>query len=229
MAVADTLFQASFSFETVGDGIIWVQKVDDPSSFGVVKTDADGIITDFVEKSPVFVSDLAIVGIYYIKEGHLLRDKIQHMLDHNITDKGEFQITTALELLKQDGLRFEAGQINEWLDCGNKDNVIHTHKRILEINKDRPLIAETAVIENSVVIPPCYIGEHSVIRNTIIGPCVSVGNNSKIEHSVIENSLIQNNSQLSNALLENSMIGNLVEYKGRNGDSRWGDYSKHSL
>ena len=191
VAFADTLFQASFSFDTEADGIIWAQKVKDPSSYGVIKTDADGIITDFVEKSPVFVSDLAIVGIYYFKEGETLRHTIQHMLDNNITDKGEFQITTALDILRQGGTRFRAGQIDEWLDCGSKDNFVNTNKRILEINKDKPLIDASAVIDNAVVIPPCYIGAHSVIRNTVLGPCVSVGDNSTIEHSVIVNSVVQ--------------------------------------
>ncbi|MEO1624959.1 MAG: sugar phosphate nucleotidyltransferase [Bacteroidota bacterium] len=229
VAFADTLFRADFSFDTSADGIIWVQKVEDPSSFGVVKTDADGIITDFVEKSPVFVSDMAIVGIYFVKQATQLRDTIQHMLDNQITDKGEFQITTALELLKQGGTRFEAGQIDEWLDCGNKDNVISTHKRILEIKQDQTPIASSARIENATIIPPCYIGENVLLRNTVVGPCVSIGNNSIVEHSVIVNSVVQDNTKISNALLENSMIGNLVEYKGKKSDISLGDYSKYII
>src|SRR5690606_24708162 len=50
VAFADTLFKASFSIDTTKDAIIWTQKVDDPSQFGVVKLDDTGRITEFVEK-----------------------------------------------------------------------------------------------------------------------------------------------------------------------------------
>ena len=228
VAFADTLFKADFEFPEAADGIIWVKRVKDPSSFGVVKTNEEGIITDFVEKSPVFVSDLAIVGIYYFKEAAQLRDTIKHMLDNEIRDKGEYQITTALELLKNNGTGFRAATIEEWLDCGNKTNVINTNQRILQLSTNQQLIAGTAVIDNAVVIPPCYIGDHATIQNAVVGPYVSIGDNSTIEDSVIQNSVVQNNSTVQNALLENSMLGNLVDYQGKKSEISIGDYSKYT-
>lgn len=229
VAFADTLFKADFNFEIKDDGIIWVQKVEDPSSFGVVKVNDENVITEFVEKSPVFVSDLAIVGIYYFKDGGKLRDTIQHMLDNNITDKGEFQITTALEILKSNGTRFQPGIIEEWLDCGNKDVVISTHKRVLELKSADASVSDSVELINSVVIPPCFIGDNVSIRNSIIGPHVSIGNNSKVDNSVIVNSIVQNESSVKDANLSNSMLGNFVEYNGKKAEISIGDYSKYSL
>ena len=159
VAFSDTLFKADFHFDENADGVIWVQKVADPTSFGVVKLDENGIITEFVEKSPVFVSDLAIVGVYYFKNGEKLRDELQFLIDHDIKDKGEYQLTSALENMKNKGLQFKVGAIEEWLDCGNKDAVVYTNKRMLELKKNEKQIANSALVENSVLIPPCFIGE----------------------------------------------------------------------
>jgi len=229
VAFADTLFDASFDFNTEQDGYIWVQKVEDPSSYGVVTVDEQNVITGFVEKSPTFVSDMAIVGIYYFREGEQLRDEIQYMIDNNITDKGEFQITTALERLRQKGLKFQPAAITEWLDCGNKSNVIHTNQRMLELTKEQNLVSDTALIENSIVIPPCYIGENAIIKNAVIGPYVSLGNRSTIEDAVIKTSVIQNDTSIKNVTLEDAMIGSQVECYGKKNEISLGDYSKFSL
>ena len=124
VAFADTLFKADFTLDTTKEGIIWVQKVEDPRPFGVVKLDDQNRITDFVEKPAEFVSDLAIIGIYYFRDGAYLRQELQYLLDHDIRDKGEYQITNALENMKNKGTRFEPGQVTEWLDCGNKDATV---------------------------------------------------------------------------------------------------------
>ncbi len=226
VAFADTLFQADFSVEPDVDGMIWVQKVDDPSAFGVIKVNEDNVITDFVEKSPVFVSDLAIVGIYYFKDSGILKEELQYLLDNNIKDKGEFQLTSGLENMKAKGMVFKPGSVQEWLDCGNKDNVIYTNRRMLEIKKDKEhLVDDSVVLENATIVPPCYIGKDTQIKNSVIGPHVSIGNNSTVESSVISNSVIQSNTIIKDANLENSMLGNLVEYQGKKSEISIGDYS----
>lgn len=228
IAFADTLFRADFTFDKSADGVIWVQKVKDPSSFGVVKLDDDGFITEFVEKPSVFVSDLAIVGIYYFREGEKLRAALHHIIANEIKEKNEYQLTTALEHLKIQGTRFKTGDIEEWLDCGNKEAILFSNSRMLEIHSANGLVAPNAVIENSVIIPPCYIGDHAVIRNAVVGPYVSVGNNSTVENTVITNSIIQNKSLIKNALLENSMVGNVSKFTGSKDELNIGDYSNLS-
>ena len=229
IAFSDTLFKANFAIEDGVDGMVWVQKVEDPSSFGVVKVNENNVITDFVEKSPVFVSDLAIVGIYYIKDGDNLRNELQYLIDNDIKDKGEYQLTSGLESMKSKGLIIKPGNIEEWLDCGNKDAVVYTNKRMLELKPDEQLVADSVSIKNSVVVPPCFIGENVTLNNSVIGPYVSIGSNSKVENSVIINSIIQNDSQVKNVNLEDSMIGNFVEYSGKKSEISIGDYSKHTV
>lgn len=229
IAFSDTLFKADFSFDPEEDGVIWVQKVEDPSAFGVVKVNDQNVITDFVEKSPTFVSDLAIVGIYYVRDGSLLRDELQYLLDNDIKDKGEYQLTSALEHMKAKGIKFRPGHIEEWLDCGNKDAVVYTNQRMLAFKKDEELVAKSAKIEHSTIIPPCYIGENVVISHSVIGPYVSIGNNSSVKASVINNSIIQADSVVENTRLCNSMIGSHVEYVDKKSEISLGDYSKQFL
>jgi glucose-1-phosphate thymidylyltransferase len=228
VALADTLFKADFNFDSNEDGVIWTQKIADPSKFGVVMLDAFNNIVEFIEKPTTFVSDLAIVGIYYFKEGQLLRDALRYTIENDIRDKNEFQITTALEILKNQGLKFKMAAVEEWLDCGNKENILHTNARMLELHKDQTLVSPTARFENSVIIQPCFIGDHAVIRNSVIGPHVSVGSDSVLDSTVIANSIIQNGSHIQNAVLEASMVGNSSHYSGTKYELDLGDFSNLS-
>jgi glucose-1-phosphate thymidylyltransferase len=225
IAFADTLFKADFSFNPEEDSVIWVQKVKDPSSFGVVKLNQQGYITEMVEKPSTFVSDLAIVGIYYFREAEKLRTALEHVIQHEIREKNEFQLTTALEMLKNQGIRFFTGEIEEWLDCGNKDSILYSNERMLEFHRHTELISPSAVIENSVIVPPCFIGDKAEIKNTVLGPHVSVGHNSRVQNSVITNSIIQNKSEIKNAVLDNSMVGNASKFIGSKDELNLGDYS----
>lgn len=226
VAFADTLFKADFTLDGETDGAIWVKQVDEPSAYGVVKLQ-DGIITDFVEKPEEFISDLAIIGIYYFKSGEILRDEIQYLLDNNMKDKGEFQLTNALENMKQKGLKFVPGQVSEWMDCGNKEITIDTNSKVLQFSKEaqEKLISENVVLENSEIIEPCYIGNNVVLKNTTIGPNVSLGDACVVENSRVVDSLIQTNTTIKNANLKEAMIGNNAYFDGEFKAISIGDYS----
>jgi glucose-1-phosphate thymidylyltransferase len=225
VAFADTLFKADFKLDTNRDGIIWVQKVDDPSQFGVVRLNDKGEITELVEKSSMFVSDLAIIGIYFFKSGEALANEMQYLIDHDIKEKGEYQFTTALQALNKKGAVFITGQVKEWLDCGNKNVTVQTNQRYLEFIKDQKLIADSAKLINSVIIPPVFIGKNAVIENSVIGPYVSIGDESNISNSRIYNTIIQKNTKVSKTVLENSLLGNFAIFEGKSTDLSLGDYS----
>lgn len=225
VAYADTLFRADFELNTGEDAIIWVQKVDDPSMFGVVKLNNTGEITELVEKPKTFVSDLAIIGIYYFKDGQNLRAELQYLLDNDIKVKGEFQLTDALENMNRKGLKFKPGQVEEWLDCGNKEATIQTNQRYLEFIKNQPLISASARMTNSIIVPPVFIGANVILENTVVGPHVSVGDGTKIVGSVIRNAIIQENTLIENINLANSMVGNHVRLDGQPKDLNVGDYN----
>ncbi len=225
VAFADTLFSADFKMDKDCDGIIWVKQIDDPKQFGVVKVDTSGVITDFVEKPQEFISDLAIIGIYYVSDGENLKKELQYLIDNDIKDKGEYQLTNALENMKNKGMRLKAGKVDEWLDCGNKDATVYTNKRVLEIKNEKSFIAKTAKVTNSVINHPCYIDENAIIENAVVGPFVTVGAGTTIRNSVVRNSIIQKNTTIENATIDNSLIGNYAKYKGRMSDLSMGDYS----
>lgn len=225
VAFADTLFRSEFKIDASKDGIIWVQKVDNPSAFGVVKLDKDGVITEFVEKPKDFVSDLAIIGIYYFKDGVYLRKEMQYLIDNGIKQKGEYWLTDAMENMKAKGTKFYKGEVIEWLDCGNKDATVYTNQRVLEFIKDGNNVSGKAVMENAVVLHPCYIEEDVVIKNSVVGPHVSIGKGTIIENCVVKNSIIQGKTTLKNKLIANSMIGNSVRIEGKMDDFSIGDHN----
>jgi glucose-1-phosphate thymidylyltransferase len=225
VAFADTLFKADFKLDSSKEGIIWVQRIEDPRAFGVVKINSENVITDFVEKPETFVSDLAIIGIYYFKDGEYLKNELQYLINNDIKDKGEYQLTNALENMKNKGTKFEPGKVTEWLDCGNKNATVYTNQRVLEFNKSSKLISDTLKKENAVIIEPCFIGEGVEIKNSVVGPYVSLGDKAVVENSVIRNSIVQNGTKITDANVENSMLGNYVEYKGAADDLSIGDYT----
>ncbi|MBL4669132.1 MAG: NTP transferase domain-containing protein [Flavobacteriales bacterium] len=226
VAFADTLFKADFTLDANAEGIIWVSQIDDPSAFGVVKLNDDNIITDFIEKPQEFVSDLAIIGIYYFKDGAYLKDELQYLIDNEITDKGEYQLTDALENMKQKGTKFAPGEVKEWLDCGNYKATVYTNQRVLEFIRNENIIDSSLKLENSVIIEPCFIAKNVEIKNAIIGPHVSIGENTVIKNSVISNSIIQTNSFIKSSNFKNSMIGNHASIKGNVKEYSVGDYNE---
>ncbi|HYG01562.1 MAG TPA: sugar phosphate nucleotidyltransferase [Chryseosolibacter sp.] len=225
VAFADTLFKADFKLDTSEDGIIWVQQVADPSQFGVVKLNEKNEIVEMVEKPSTFVSDLAIIGIYYFKDGKALANEMQYLIDHDIKEKGEYQFTTALQALAKKGSRFKPGKVSEWLDCGNKNVTVQTNARYLEFIKEQQLVSKKATLTNSVIIQPCYVGDNVTIENSVVGPHVSIGKDCRISDSRVLNSIIQNNTTIKHAVLENSMLGNFVNFEGRALDLSLGDFN----
>ena len=223
IAFADTLFIADFTLDTSKDAIIWVQKVPDPSAFGVVSINKEGLIKDFIEKPQTFVSDLAIIGIYYFKEGEKLREELKFLIDNNVHVNGEYQLTTALENMKNKNIRFSPEQIKEWLDCGNKQATVHTNKTLLSYYGSR--IHKNCELDNSHIIEPCFIGEGVILKNSIVGPHASIGKNTSIENSVISNSIIQSNAIIQNLVINESMIGNHTTITKKSSDLNIGDYS----
>lgn len=228
VAFADTLFKADFILDESKDAVIWVQQVEDPRPFGVVKLNDSGDITDFVEKPQEFISDLAIIGIYYFRDGENLRKELQYLIDNDLKEKGEYQITNALENMKAKGLKFAPGKVIEWLDCGNKNATVYTHARWLELQRGEQMIDSSLERINALVIEPCYIGKNVRIISSVVGPHVSIADGTVVENSVIRNSIIQKNTRIRNSVIGNSMIGNSAEIQNQMLDVSVGDYTVFS-
>lgn len=230
VAFADTLFKADFKIDPNDDGILWVKQIEDPSAFGVIKMNAEGEIIDFVEKPKDFVSDLAMIGIYYFKDGARLRKELEYLIENDIIKGGEYQLPDGLRRLTEAGYKFKPGEVSEWLDCGNKEVTVFTNQRVLEydLEKNIQLIAPSAQITQSVIIPPCFIGENVKIERSVIGPHVSIGDGTIVSDSILSNSIIQQSSSIKKSIFKDSMIGSHVIIQGLARDLSLGDYSNFS-
>lgn len=226
VAFADTLFKSDFVLDTEQESVLWVQQIENPAAYGVVTLDEEGYATGFVEKPTTFVSDLAIIGIYYFKQAEVLRRELQYLLDNDMRYKGEYQITDALENMRKKGVKFRTQAIQEWLDCGNKNAVVYATERVLEIKDDAATTANSVAIENSTIIPPCFIDNNVVIKNSVIGPYVSIGRNTVIENSIICKSIIQDHAVINNVVTQNSMLGSHTEYIAKQSELSLSDFSK---
>ena len=227
IAYADTLIRADFDLDTSADSVIWVKQVDQPEAFGVVNLNTNGEIIELVEKPKEFVSDLAVIGIYYFKDIAILRNELQSVLDNNIIHGGEYQINDGIKQMMAKGYKFVPGEVDEWMDCGNKNVTVETNSRMLNfLHQDgEKLIATDLISENSNIIEPCFIGANVVLKNATIGPNVSLGNGCKVENATLKNSLVQNLTHIKNANLDNAMIGSHVIYNGNFTSISIGDYS----
>lgn len=228
IAYADTLIRADFDLDTNADSVIWVKQVDRPEAFGVINLNEANEIVELVEKPQTFVSDLAVIGIYYFKDVGVLKNELQLVLDNNIIHGGEYQINDGIKQMMAKGMKFVPGQVDEWMDCGNKDVTVETNSRMLGfIHKDgeENMISENVKIENSTIIPPCYIADDVILINATIGPNVSLGKATHVSNTTIKNSLVQTHAHIRNANLDNAMIGNHATFDGDFKSISIGDYS----
>lgn len=227
IAYADTLIRADFDLDTTADSVIWVKQVDQPEAFGVVNLNANGEIIELVEKPKEFVSDLAVIGIYYFKDIAVLKNELQSVLDNNIIHGGEYQINDGIKQMMAKGMKFVPGQVDEWMDCGNKNVTVETNTRMLGFlhNDGENLVASDVKLENATIILPCSIAEDVVLINATVGPNVSLGKGCHVINSTIKNSLIQTHAHIKNANLDNAMIGNHASFDGNFTSISIGDYS----
>jgi glucose-1-phosphate thymidylyltransferase len=208
VAFADTLFRADFSLDHSLDGVLWVQKIEDPRQFGVIVTDQLGLITGFVEKPQTFVSDLAMIGIYYFRDGENLRNELQFLIDNHIMNGGEYQLPDALRNMMNKGAKFGFGAVSDWMDCGNKDAVIDTNRKVLDYLKHDGLIKNNPHLQDALIIEPCVIGKDVRIINSVVGPHATIGDGATIANSRIHNAIIGKNTMVNSAVLANAMVGN---------------------
>lgn len=228
IAYADTLIQAQFSLDPNADAVIWVKQVDRPEAYGVVQLNDRSEIVELVEKPKEFVSDLAVIGIYYFKDVGVLKDELQHVLDNQIINGGEYQINDGIKGMMAKGKVFKTGEVDQWMDCGNKKVTIETNAQVLmnEQIAGVQLVDPSVKIENSVIIAPSFVGAGVELKNTVVGPYASIGNNTKISDARVQNSIIQHETEISNIVIENSMIGSESKVNGLAKDLSVGDYTE---
>lgn len=199
----DTIFDANLEVlnQTDADGVIYVSQVEDPSRFGVVLIE-DGYITKLVEKPNTPVSNLAVIGAYYVKDIAKLYTAIDQLIERNIQTKGEFYLADALQLMIDDGAKFIAETAPVWEDCGTAPAILQTNRYLLDQNA-----SDSPKHDGAIIVPPVTIGKNVSITNSIVGPYVSIADNSVIADSIVRDSIINQGATIQSSTLEGSLIG----------------------
>ena len=226
VAYADTMIQGQISIAPDVDGIIWVKKVEDPSSYGVVSLDEKNNIIDLIEKPQKYVSDLAVVGIYYFKDISVIRDELKIHLNEKLNPGKEYLLNYGIERMIEKKRVFKSQEIETWMDCGTPKLLIESAKKIMSskiiLEENNSFIKSG----NVKITQPVFIGKNVKIKDSEIGPFVSIGDDTDISNSNIESTLIYKSVKVSNADIKNSILGQYSVYDGSNKEIFLGDYSQ---
>ena len=228
VAYADTLIRANLNLDPTADAVIWVKQVKKPEAFGVVQLDHEHKINNLIEKPQSFISDLAVIGIYYFKEIERLKGSLEKFSNKKLEEGKEYQINDGILDMISKGAIIKPGEVTHWMDCGNPRATIETNAKILALKQEEgvELIHPSVKLENSKIIPPCFIADKVHIKNSTIGPGVSIGEGSYIENAHLKNTLIQNHCYITALNTEEAMIGRHVHYNGNPTFVSMGDYSE---
>jgi glucose-1-phosphate thymidylyltransferase len=207
--------------------MLGVKRVDDPRNFGVAEIDAEGFISRVIEKPAIPKSNMALVGLYKIKESEYLFKCLENIITNDIKSYNEYNLTDALECMIESGSKFKSFKVQNWFDCGKKETLLQSNAILLK--KLGGGIAESNSFENTIFIPPVSIGEGCDIRNSIIGPNVAMGENTVVNYSIVTDSIVGSFSKLYDVVLDDSLIGSDTEIRGEKRSLSIGDNTEIDL
>jgi glucose-1-phosphate thymidylyltransferase len=221
IVLGDTIFDVDLrAVLQAAHSTVGVQVVDNPMEFGVVSLDAEGVITQVVEKPRIPKSNLALVGLYRIKEvGSLIASLEELIQEGKRGDRGEYHLTDALMKMIRSGVQIRTHVVDNWFDCGKKESLLATNRILLERVENRP----DYQFERSVIIHPVHISDGCTIENSIIGPNVAIAECAILRNSIVANSILGAYSQLDSIVLDGSVIGNDASLKGKSHQVNIGD------
>lgn len=207
--LGDTIFEVNLdAFFHSEFSALGVKEVEDPRRFGVAQLNESGFICKLVEKPEQFVSNLALVGLYYIKNPVILAESLESLMQENIRTRGEYQLTDALQLMIDRGEKFSPFAVEGWYDCGKSETMLETNEHLLSKK------STGRDFSNAVIIPPVYIAPSATIRNSVIGPNATIAEDATVVDSIVRNSIISDGATVEQSLLENSIIGNNAIVRG---------------
>jgi glucose-1-phosphate thymidylyltransferase len=199
--LGDTIFDVDLAPVLRGEySSLGVKHVEDPRRFGVAQM-KDGFIERLVEKPETPVSNLAIVGLYFLRDPRLLVSSLNEIVEGNVRTRGEFQLTDALQRMIERGERMTTFPVEGWFDCGKPETLIATNRALLERH------STPRSIEGVVVNEPVFIAPTAVLENCVIGPNATIGEGATVSDAVVRNSIVGEDAQVRKVLLEDSIIG----------------------
>lgn len=207
--------------------LLGVKRVDDPRNFGVAEIDEHGAINRVVEKPQIPKSNMALVGIYKIKETGFLFNCLENNMRDQVTSYGEYNLTDAIECMIKSGAKFQSFKVQNWFDCGRKETLLESNAKLLK--KFGSNIAPEHQFENTIIIQPVSIAAGCDIKNSIVGPNVAIGEKTTVNYSIIKNSIIGSFANLNDIVLTESLIGSDTEVKGESRSLNIGDNTEIDL
>jgi glucose-1-phosphate thymidylyltransferase len=207
--------------------MLGVKRVDDPRNFGVAEIDENATISKVVEKPQIPKSNMALVGIYRIKETAALFSCLENNIQQQLTSYGEYNLTDAIECMITNGVKFRSFKVQNWFDCGKKETLLDSNAKLLK--KFGGKIAPEHLFENTIIIQPVNIALGCDIKNSIIGPNVAIGEKTKVNYSIIKDSIIGSFANLYDIVLTHSLIGSDTEVKGESRSLNIGDNTEIDL
>lgn len=226
--LGDAIFETDFSsiHDKNADAIAWVKPVEDPRRFGVAAVDADGLVTQLIEKPTEMNNNLAVVGMYYFRRGEDLLAAIDEQMEKGISLKKEFYVAQAIDIMLKNGLRMRTQEVDDWLDAGVPETVLETNRKLLDKGRDNS--AEAGKRSGVTINPPVHIHSSATVENSTLGPYVSVGRNSVVRNSTIEDSILESGVTVENSKLRHSLLGERSVVRGVDGQVNVGDDSQVS-
>lgn len=219
---ADTLFAMDVAPDLDADAVVWVKWVDDPRRFGVVVKEGERI-TAFVEKPQEPISNEAIIGIYYVREGVRLREALQYLLDHHVTGVGdEYQLTDALDRMLTEGSVFKTASVTEWLDCGTIPALMETSGVVLAKDGEN---RKEGTVEGTTLVEPVYVGPGATVRHSVVGPNVAVEAGATVEGSVLSDTIVFEKALVAGAALHGALVGRHAVVRSFSGTLNVGDHA----
>jgi glucose-1-phosphate thymidylyltransferase len=201
--------------------MLGIKKVDDPRNFGVASIDEDGFIEQVVEKPAIPKSNMALVGLYKIKESDFLFECLHQLFMQDIKTEGQYNLTDALDCMIKRGAKFKSFKVKNWYDCGKKESLLESNATLLK--KSGGNIGEIHQFKDTIIISPVSIADGCDISNSIIGPHVAIGANTVIKNSIVRDSIIGSFTNLDEVVLDNSLIGSDASVKGLSRSLNIGD------
>lgn len=207
----DTLFEADLSRleQTDADAILFTQTVEDPRRFGVV-VEEQGRITRLIEKPDSFEHRKAVIGLYYVREGAMLREAVEHVLARNIQTKGEYYLADAFQAMIDQGAHIISQSVDAWEDCGEPDTLLHTNRWLLDHGR-----SQEVATHNAILVPPVYVAPTAIIKDSVVGPYATIGDNVRIQDAIVRDAIVDEGSILESVALEHSLIGRNAVIKGK--------------
>ena len=224
IVLGDTVFNADLHPVLAGDcSAIGVKEVDDPTRFGIVELE-DGKIKRMVEKPKNPPSNLAVVGIYFLKDPNPLFECLDELIANDQRTAGEYQVTDAFQMMIDRGHALKPFFIDGWFDCGKPETLLETNEALLQLKHADD--SYRRVYPGSIINPPVSIADSAEVENSIIGPNVTIAEHSVIKDSLIANSIVSKNSSVSSMVLDSSIISENAKISGHSLSLNVGDSSE---